>query len=170
MQSIETRPELPARFWSKISPDGECWIWNAAKFRDGYGMYQVNRKAMRVHRYVYRMLVGSIPDGMLVCHSCDRPACVNPAHLFLGTPAMNSSDMVRKGRQASGARNARALYPERTARGERAGLSKLRTEQVLEIRARLAQGMTRRLIALQFGVSTPAIDGIAQRRTWKHIP
>jgi len=87
-------------FWSKVDIRGkdECWNWTAGKLPTGYGLFYRKGHSKFTHRIAWEFVNGIIPDGMLVCHHCDNPACCNPAHLFLGTDFDNMSDMIKKGR------------------------------------------------------------------------
>lgn len=102
---------------------------------------------------------GDIPDGLIVCHTCDNRKCVNPAHLFLGTPQDNTDDCIRKGR-AKGAQ-----------RGEDHPLAKLDRESVAYIRANFRKRdreFGARALARRFGVHPMTIWDVLEGRTWGH--
>jgi len=86
-------PMLPARFWAKVRQDGDCWLWTAAKTRDGYGIFLLNGKTnSTVHRLTFEELRGEIPVGLVIDHLCRTRACVNPWHM---EPVTNQKNTER---------------------------------------------------------------------------
>lgn len=164
-------PKIVALFWSKVDKTGDCWLWKAATFPSGYGVFgkRTHFPTQRAHRIAYILTYGPIPDDLSVCHRCDTPACVNPAHLTLGTTQYNSADMIAKGRQAKGDNQGLRKHPGAAARGERQHLAVLTADQVRAIRHLHAGGATQRALCRQFGVAATTLCNIVHRRTWRHV-
>lgn len=136
-----------------------CWIWNGTLAgRPLYGRFWTGTRHIRAHRYSYEHFVGPITLGMLVCHKCDVPLCVNPDHLFLGTQTDNMRDKFRKGR-------ANIKF------GVEASTAKLTEKDVLEIREIYASGTKRSYpdVGRKYGVHWSTIRYIVLRITWPHI-
>jgi hypothetical protein len=101
---VNRSKNIGTRLWSRTERlDSGCLVWTGYRGPLGYGEMGDGRKSVRVHRVAYELTYGPIPEGMFVCHRCDNPPCVEPTHLFLGTPKDNVDDMVAKGREARGA-------------------------------------------------------------------
>lgn len=150
------------RFMEKVVmvPEGGCWIWIGGLSRTGYGGFSVGKNVMSSHRWSYSFFKGQIPDGLLVCHTCDNRCCVNPDHLFLGTPKQNMEDAVRKGRTSRVPRTW----------GEKQHLSKLKEADVISIRSEYT-GERGQISALsrKYNVSRTAVREAAKGQTWGHI-
>lgn len=155
---------LPLRFFSKVNKTENCWEWTAGLTRDGYGKITEAGRSERAHRLSFVIHKGSIPSGMLVCHSCDNRKCVNPEHLFLGTIQDNNKDMCSKNRQAKGLSNGAATMPHRIRRGEANGRSVLTVSEVEQIRATTGK---HRDLAEIYGVSKTLIGNIKRGEAWK---
>lgn len=98
-------PHDSQRFWARVDRSGgpdACWPWTGARDRNGYGWFWLYGRNTRAPRAVVALLLGEIPaPEVFVCHHCDNPICCNPAHLFTGSAADNTADMVGKGRHGA---------------------------------------------------------------------
>jgi hypothetical protein len=140
-------------------PD-ECWLWTAGKNDTGYGSVKLNGKARHAHRLAFEAANGDgSASGLVVRHRCDTPACVNPAHLQIGTMADNTRDMYERGRQPSqtGAANSNAKLTEADVRA-------IRAEYV-----RYCRRHGTHAIARKYGVGGSIISYIVNRKSWAHI-
>ena len=146
-----------ARFWAKVDNRGpeKCWPWiGSTKRGGGYGCFSHCGRLEVSSRVSWKLHFGPIPSGLLICHSCDNPPCVNPAHLFLGTDAENSADRGAKGRQYI---------------GSQVTVSKLNEAAIREIRSRSARGEPTRELCNHFKVHKNTINRAIARITWRHV-
>lgn len=96
----ESPTEMASRFWGKVNKTATCWLWQAGKRGPGYGIFTWKRRDYVAHRFSYELLVGEIPEGMVIDHICHTPACVNPTHLRLATSKQNAEN--RRGANRNG--------------------------------------------------------------------
>lgn len=132
--------------------EGACWLWQGCFGKDGYGVIGVGKHQKRTHRVAYECFVGEIPNGMLVCHTCDQPACVNPNHLFLGTAKENYDDMVEKGRKRAAMRDNRPS----------SNIKQKDIQSLIEMRK---SGKTLKEISVLYGVSFQTVSRIYLQET-----
>lgn len=93
--------DVHTRFWSRVDIKGEdeCWPWTSSRDPHGYGVFSINSRNTAASRAAYILKNGTIPDRLRINHHCDNPPCCNPRHLYAGTAAENTRDMVIRGRQ-----------------------------------------------------------------------
>lgn len=141
----------------RSSPSG-CWIWTGYTVK-GYGFCSFGgRRMVAAHRVMYEVHKGPIPKGLFVCHTCDEPRCVNPAHMFLGDDQANTDDKVAKGRHNYGERNNFASLTEKDVLAIRAAYwCKGRKSNIRELEAKYPQ------------VTHTAIYSAATGRSWKYL-
>jgi len=132
-----------------------CWEWTGGTSHE-YGTFRVHEVwgnlPVYTHRASYLVHKGPIPVGILVCHSCDNPPCINPKHLFLGDDLANLSDMAAK---------------DRSCFGERNGQARLTEEDIEEIRALRKAGWKQKDIAIRFGICDPHVSDIIRGKRWR---
>jgi len=161
-KEVKITPKLIERFWSRVdkesSPSG-CWNWIGCKSPRGYGRFGIGKKMERANRISLALVVGSLKDDWHACHKCDNPSCVNPDHLWLGSPAENMQDMIKKGRRSN-------ISPK----GECHGFSRLTENDAREIRERyIPWKFSRGTLAKIYGVSRGTIQAVLEGRTWRHV-
>lgn len=139
----------------KKDPDTGCWLWQRSCNQYGYGYMHSAKKRYSTHRVAYELYIGPIPEKMLVCHTCDTPNCVNPDHLFLGTPFVNQQDMKSKKRSTIGVTNP---------------MAKLNEDDIRAIRKACTEyGLMQKDVAVVWGVSKSSVANIMAGKTWSHV-
>lgn len=145
---------IEERFWSKVEvkTEDECWIWKGAKVR-GYGHLRAKKKGVwsmvRAHRLSFELHFRH-PGKEHVCHKCDNPLCVNPNHLYLGSPATNMQDKMLKGRHRFGF------------------TSKITLNEAREIRQLYKEtAMTQKEIGSMFNLKPHTVSLIVNNKRWK---
>jgi len=134
-----------------IDPFTGCLNWTGYVGRRGYGQFALSNMPIGAHRISWCFYKGEIPKGMFVCHKCDNCICCNPDHLFLGTPADNMRDMMKKGRRGTG----------------RSGMSH---DEVLKIRQECRESdLTNMEISNKFNVPRLAVWRIRNGITFKYL-
>ena len=174
------------RFLTKFKQDdpSKCWEWLGFKrSTNKYGGFNVNingkEKMKLAHRLSYELFIGPIPEGLCVCHSCDNRICVNPNHLWLGTPKDNALDCAKKGRTLKGEKNRLYRYVLskednekrlrnllKKVRGESNNRGKLTESQVREIRN---SDLSRRELAKIYGLEYSTVRRIKIYRSWSWL-
>lgn len=135
-------------FWKKVDKSGDCWEWIKTTDRKGYGLISLNGKNYRATRISWMIANGRMPyPDMDICHTCDNPRCVNPAHLWEGTRKQNLQDASRKGRT-------------------RSGTQKLSVRQVLEIRRATGKQTE---IAQRYRIHPSTVGKIQNHVLWRTL-
>lgn len=145
---------LEQRFWAKVDRRGpdECWLWTAARNSNGYGVIRTPDGLVLAHRF--SVMIDGRDPSIATRHSCDTPACVNPAHLTGGTQGENMRDGASRGRINRGAANPNAVLSD---------------EIVREIRRLADDGTPFAVIARRLGLKREAVSLAARRVTWAHV-
>lgn len=144
--------------WTRVLITKEgCFDWTGGKNdKAGYGTVNRNGKKWVLPRYVWTIVNGPIPEGLSVLHKCDRPPCINPSHLFLGTHKDNMADMVAKGRVKRGQSSARSKITEHDVRAIREAYPDINSTQ----------------LGARYGISSRHVLSIYYRRkgAWDWLP
>ena len=166
---IKVTPLVEKMFFAQIEidPKTQCWIWMGSRSYHGYGLFTVwdHVKNVKAHRFSWVLHQGNIPEGLWVRHQCDVRACVNPAHLQLGTAADNTADMMRRRRHQSQG------DPVAYRRSREGSVAKLTAEEVMQARSLYATGnYSAQDLADQFGVAGSTMGHALRGGNWGHLP
>lgn len=156
--------QIIGRFNKKITINKNgCYEWTGATQSNGYGRFNLFGKSFYAHRFSALIKYGHIPANADVCHACDIRNCVNPEHLFIGTRRDNVMDCINKNRHSHG-----ISHSIKTS-GEMAGSSKLKNEDVINIRHLKNKGIKTKTISQLFNISTDNVRRIVRNDTWRYI-
>lgn len=144
------------RFWAKVNKTDSCWLWTGRKSRFGHGYLFVDGKQKEAHRFSYEIHFGPLLGGEHICHNCpggDNPACVNPAHLFVGTHKINMEDAAKKKRFKSGDSHWKCT---------------INAQQEEEIKARYqSENISMCQLGREYGVAHQTISRIIKGQNWR---
>lgn len=137
-------------FWGRINRAGpnDCWPWQGAIQRNGYGNLRLGSHTYQAHRIAYWLTTHEDPGELDVLHTCDNRPCCNPGHLFIGDNTANVADRVAKGRNNT---------------------SPLTARDIRSIRIRASRRERQRDIAADLGISQATVSNIVNRKTWRHV-
>lgn len=146
--------QIPERVLNAVEKTETCWVWTKGKLAGGYGQVVVDKQKWTAHRLFYSVYKGPIPEGKLICHTCDNPSCVNPEHLYCGTHTENNRDTYTRDRM-----------PIR--HGDAAiNVVKLSREAALEIKY---SALTSKELAQKHQIHQSQVSRIRNGHTWKNI-
>ncbi|WP_324101275.1 HNH endonuclease signature motif containing protein [Noviherbaspirillum sp.] len=145
----------------EVDEKSGCWNWAKYKNKDGYGGVWYQGKMRRAPRVAFEAFLTPIPDGKLVLHKCDNPACINPDHLFLGTHRDNAEDRNRKQRQTQGERHPNAKLSAEQVRQYKSLREAARYFLGPHEGSKLARSVS--------GISKSTADHIDCGRRWKSV-
>lgn len=156
---LEADPTIEARFWEKVkrgAPD-QCWDWQASTAIKSYGRFKIaSHESRHANRVAWTIANDREPGDLLIRHTCDRPACCNPAHLEVGTHADNCNDKMQRGRWRGGDQT-----------GAKNGHAMLTVEQVGLIVTRIRSGWNNMAIARDLPVGHSLVSRIRTGRSWQ---
>lgn len=144
---------LEERFLVQVDKSDGCWIWTGTIGSNGYGLIKDNYRTRTAHRVSYELHKGPIPQGLMICHTCDVKACVNPEHLYAGDAFDNMRDKKERGRQ-----NIR--------RGTRHPHAKLTEADIVYIRTSGKRGAA---LAREYDMKPSTMSQIKRGLRWKHV-
>lgn len=143
--------DMRTEFYRWVDTSGDCWLWTGARDKDGYGAFAFQGKMYRANRVALKLSGVDIPPGFYACHTCDNPSCVNPGHLYAGSPTDNMRDAVERDRVNSGERNHHAKLTEDAVRFIRS------SDEACGV------------LATRFGVSHGAVSLARSGKTWRNV-
>lgn len=181
------RASVDDRFWPKVDMrrQDECWPWTGNRTRAGYGRFRdaESGKSVPAHRVSLQLHGVVFAPGDFVCHRCDNPPCVNPAHLYVGDHASNMRDRRERQREArgpalvaamlntraTGERHGSRTHPEQSPRGERHGMAKLSTDAMVTARSLRNAGLSYSEIGRRLGVAQTTVSRALRGKSWISI-
>jgi hypothetical protein len=162
---------LEEAFWSHVTRTETCWLWTRGLGTSGYGAFRALGRNVPAHRFAYELVTGPVPDGKIVCHTCDNPLCCRNddegwyeidgialprrGHLFLGTQKDNAVDRTNKWRHPHGESHPKAKLTDNDVVAIREAFTGKRGELTT--------------LAMHYGVDRSTIERIVHGKRWRHV-